>query len=349
MLELKIKHTFKGRVINVAADGTLYVGRNYKIYAYKNDPDNLTLVAQAPCPLKRKPIEPFRLLCRLFRHEIRGFVMLSDGGMIVAPRQGLYYGQAGQTSLKPAKIPFLNPPLRPPMTITVDSENRLLWGEYWGNSERREVRLCLSVDKGRSYDMVFQFKPGEIRHIHNIQEDPYDGCYWIFAGDHNKDPGIGRLARDFKSFEWIVKGEQIYRGVNGFIFKDKIVYGTDSEKEPNGIYVLEKATGRTEKIIDTPGSSIFAGRFGKWHVISTSVEYFEKHENNLATLWVSPDAFSWQKVFDAPKDIWSKKFFQFGGFVLPSGCSEKQQIAFSGQAVKGYDNTVCVAEIIQEN
>ncbi len=347
--KLNITKVLKGRVVNVADDGTVYIGQNYNIYAYRSDNESLSLVVKVPSPLYRRCIEPFRLLCRLMRHEMRGFAVLPRGDKIVAPRQGIFYAAKNETIAKSAVIPQLNPPLRPPMTITVDSASRVLWGEYWGNIERREVRICMSDDNGKNYQLVFSFKPGEIRHIHNIQEDPFENYYWIFAGDHGKDPGIGILSRDFKNFEWVVKGEQKYRGVNGFIFKDRIVYGTDSEKEPNGIYSLDKKTAQVAKLCDTPGSSIFASKFGKWYVLSTSVEYFEKHVNNFATLWVSADADNWQKVLEAPKDIWSKKYFQFGGFVLPSGNSRKNQIAFSGQAIKKFDNRVCIGEIIEED
>jgi hypothetical protein len=345
---LKIKKVLKGRVVNVADDGTIYIGRNYRVYACDSDSYKLTVVAQVPPPLYRRCIEPFRLLCRLMRHEMRGFGVLPNGDKIVAPRQGLFYAAKDEITARRSLIPQTNPPLRPPMTIIVDSMSRILWGEYWGNFERREVRICMSSDNGRSYQIVFSFKPSEIRHIHSIQEDPFEKHYWIFAGDHGNDPGIGILSRDFKNFEWVVKGEQKYRAVNSFIFPDRIVYGTDTEKELNGIYSLDKKTAKATKLCDTPGSSIFASKFGKWYVLSTSVEYFEKHTNNLATLWVSSDADCWQKVFESPKDIWSKKFFQFGGVVLPSGNSRKDEIAFSGQAVRKFDNRVCIAEIIEE-
>jgi hypothetical protein len=237
--------------------------------------------------------------------------------------------------------------VKPPMAITLDSEERILWGEYWGNTERRAVRIFVSEDKGRSYEPVYEFKQGEIRHIHNILEDPYDKCYWICVGDHGKEPGIGRLSKDLKDFSWLVKGEQRYRIVTGFIFKNKIIYGTDTEKDFNGIYAIDKTTGKLEKLCQTPGSCIYAAKFGEWYTLSTSVEYFEKYKNTTATIWTSKDALNWREVYEAEKDIWSKTYFQFGSIVLPRSGWNRNEIVFSGQALKGIDDKVCIAEIIE--
>ncbi len=345
---LKIKHTLKGRAVSAVQD-SVYIGRNYDVYEYKGDPSKLSLFARIPCPLRRKLIEPLRPLCRLFRHEIRGVVITPSGNKVVAPRQGLYYGSSKDLILQPASLPTVRPELRPPTSLTLGLQGCVLWGEYWGNSERRQVRICVSLDGGKSYDVAFSFKPGEIRHIHKIQNDEYNNCYWIFAGDHGSEPGIGCLSSDFKNFQWLVKGLQKYRAVAGFILKERIVYATDSEMEPNGIYALDKISGKTEKLCDTPGSSVFACKFGKWYAISTGVEYFRTFKNNMTTLWISEDTENWHNIFHAPKDNWSIKYFQFGGLVLPSGYTNTNEPVFSGQAVKKWDNIVCITEIVEES
>ena len=170
---------------------------------------------------------------------------------------------------------------------------------------------------------------------------------WVFAGDHGTDPGIARLSKDFKDSQWLVKGEQKYRAVRGFIFKDKIVYGTDTEMEFNSIYNLDKSTGKIKKLCDTPGSALFSGTFGKWYVITTGVEYFRKYKTTDATLWISKDCINWEQVLEVPKDVWSIKYFQFGSLALPLGHWDREEIIFSGQALKEVDNKVCIAEIIE--
>lgn len=345
-MKIKIVKTLKGRAVSLSDEGVIYLGQNYKVLKYDAS-DELSLVGRVPCKMGRKFIEPFRLLCRLLRHEIRGFKLLADGSKVVAARYGLYHSEPGEILLKPALLPKTKLAIKFPRAITVDSTERVLWGECWGNPERRNVRIFISQDKGKSYELAFEFKSGDVKHVHNILEDPYEKCYWVFVGDHGAEPGIGRLTNDLKHLDWLVRGEQRHRATGGFIFEDRIVYGTDTEKDFNAIYAVDKTSGKLEKLCQTPGSCIYSAKFGKWYALSTSVEYFEKYENKWATLWVSMDALNWRQVYKAEKDIWSKKYFQFGSLVLPIRGWDREQIVFSGLALKGIDGKICIAEIVE--
>ena len=348
MASLKILHTLPGRAVGLADNGAIHIGRKYRLWGCDLI-GRQSLLAQVPCPLPRKLIEPSRLACRLLRHEIRAFFILSDGTKIIATRQGLYHCRGDDLMARRAVLPNMDPPIRSPMTITCDSQDRVLWGEYWGNPDLRSVRLFVSHDKGRSYEPFFTFPPGQIKHVHNIVEDPHDNCYWVLVGDHFQQSGIARLSKDLKSLDWLVKGEQKYRAVCLFPLPDRLVYATDSEKEPDYICSLDKAAGKWKKICDIPGSCIYAARFGKWYAIGTTSEYFdfETIGSQMATLWVSSDCDNWQQVFAADKDIWNKKHFQFGSIILPRGQWDNDTVVFSGQAVKQYDNVTCIAEVVE--
>jgi len=332
----------------LSKEGFVYIGRGCDIFC-SDFQEKTFVVAKVPRQAVQKLIEPFRLLCRLLRHEIRTFSILSDGTKIASTRQGVYFSEPHTLLLKPAVLRQGSIFVKPPMTITVDSNDRVLWGEYWGNPERRAVRLFVSEDKGRTYEPVYEFKRGEIKHVHNIFEDTYEDCYWICVGDHGREPGIIRVGKNFDSFDWAVRGEQRYRAVNLFIFRNSIIYATDTEKDYNGIYVLDKLSCKVEKICDIPGSSIYAAKFGKWYAISTSVEYFEKGDNDKATLWISRNGIDWQQVYEVQKDIWSKRYFQFGSIVLPRGQWERDTLVFSGQALKGVDGRIFLAEVCEQD
>jgi hypothetical protein len=54
-------------------------------------------------------------------------------------------------------------------------------------------------------------------------------------------------------------------------------------------------------------------------------------------------------VYEAQKDIWSKRYFQFGSIVLPQGQWEKDALVFSGQALKGIDGRIFLAEVCEQD
>ena len=286
--------------------------------------------------------------CRFARYEVRCFCKVSGGNVAAATRWGIYYAAVDHHVMSCAELPQLSRRIRLPMTMIVDSQSHVLWGEYWGNADRDEVHIFASDDCGRSYEPVRTFPRNSIRHIHSILEDEYDDGYWVLTGDENDESGIGWLSRDFKSFEWLIKGDQQCRAAIAFVFKDRLVYGTDTEKDYNGIYAVDKKSGKKEKLKQICGSCIYASKYGRWHVISTSVETFHKFKTNLATLWVSRNGSDWKQIWQVEKDIWPKKYFQYGSIVLPRVGWNRNTIVFSGQALRGIDNRVCIAEIVEK-
>ena len=99
MLVLNINKMIRGRAVGFGDDGKLFLGRKYDLYSYGTG-QSPELVAQVPCSWERKLIAPSHLLCRLFRHELRGAGILSDGTKVVATRKGLFYGDKNEMMLQ---------------------------------------------------------------------------------------------------------------------------------------------------------------------------------------------------------------------------------------------------------
>jgi len=341
---LKVLRSCPGRAIHVAADGTFYVGRNLDIYRSADDGQTWLRVLRMPCSLARRTAQFSRLACRLLRHEIKALESLPKGGYVASNRSRVFFAPPDELMMAPSKVSEDGQTLAPPMTMTVGPAGRVLFGEY--NSKTAHglpVRLFVSDDGGRCYEIAHVFEGGSILHIHNIVYDAGLGHYWILAGDHGHEPGIGRLSADLKDFDWVVKGEQQFRAVEVFDFGDHLIYGMDSERAANAIMRFDKATGRVERLQEIDGSCIYACRFGGLYVLSTTVEPSRVNHAKAAGLWVSRDGDRWERVLSAEKDFWHPIYFQFGSLVLPRGASEKEAILFSGQALKGLDGRAFVA------
>ena len=338
---LEVARQTPGRVVLAERDGAIHLGRNAEILRSNDDGRTWTRVSALPRSPLRRAAEGSRLACRLLRHEIRALVRLSDGGYVAASRDGVFFGRPGDSRLAPSAVegsPYLSP-----MRITLGPGDRVLWGEYVGRRPTRTIRIFASRDAGRSFQAVHTFELGSVFHVHNILWDARLDHYWVLAGDHGAEPGIGRLSADLERFEWLVKGEQRYRAVAAFDLGDRLVYATDTELESNGLISLDKETGRAERLRDFDGSCIYACRFGALYALSTTVEPSAVNRSEWATLWLSRDGERWWPGYRARKDRWSPRYFQFGSIVLPAGESDREVVFFSGQAVESLDGVTAVA------
>ncbi len=344
-LSLRMLHSAPGRALTLSDDGTVYLGRHLRILRSGDDGASWQEVARLPSPGVRKAAACLRLTTRLLRHEIRALAIMPDGGLVACDRRGVYAGNAGQSVLDPSRVEApAGRAIAPPMTLTVGPDGEVLWGEYKsGRGDREPIHLFVSHDSGRTFQVAHVLEAGQIRHVHNIIYDPGIRKYWLLTGDHGHEPGIGLLSRDLRDFDWVVKGEQRYRAVELFDFGDHLVYGTDTEKEPNAVMALDKKSGRIERLCELDGSCIYACRFGAVYALSTSIEPSEVNRNHHAGLWLSTDGHAWQRVLAAEKDRWNATYFQFGSLVLPRGASTKSTVYFSGQAVRTYDGRLFTA------
>jgi len=334
----------RGRALRLGADGALYISRGYRVY--KSGDDGRTWVLRATMPERgvRRLARLSRMASRLLRHEVKAFDVLEGGGCVAANREWVYFAGPGERHMRPSVVEDAGQPVKPPMTMTVGPNDRILWGEYNSKTDHGlPVRLYASDDGGASYSIARVFEGGSILHLHNLVYDAGLNCYWVLAGDHGAQPGIGRLSADLKDFEWIAKGEQKYRAVEVFDLGDTLVYATDSERETNSLMTFDKASGRFERGCWFGGSCIYACRFGGLFALTTTVEPSPVNPLNQATMWLSRNAHDWTLTLSVDKDRWNPVYFQFGSIVLPRGTSPNETILYSGQALTGLDDRAVIA------
>ena len=145
------------------------------------------------------------------------------------------------------------------------------------------------------------------------------------------------------------RGTQRYRAVSAIIEPDRLIYGTDSDRDFNFIVSLDKQSGRIEELREVEGSSLFAARFGDWKIISTAVEPNPYCRSRECSLYGSKDGAKWQRLVVHRKDGFSAVYFQFGALVLPyTQASSMTSFMYSGQAIQEFDGRVGLMEICTE-
>ena len=343
-LPFRIIARTRGRALHLGRDGSTYGCVRQTIVRSSDHGATWSPVTRIPRRGVRRVLGATRLGARLARYEVRACVQLDGGGLVASNREGVYYARPGDRVMRPSRMEVGQQALSPPMCVYAGPGNRVVWGEYDSRDNHgKPVRVFVSDDGGATHHVAHVFEGGSIRHVHNFLFDTRLNKYWVLAGDVRHEPGIGLMSSDLKEVEWIGRGSQVYRAVEVFDFGDRLVYGTDSELEPNRIVSLDKSSGKVDEIQSIEGSCIYACRFGKYYAITTSVEPSGVNRSRMAALYLSTDGATWTRVFQAEKDRWHPVLFQFGSIVLPRGASEDDTIVFSGQALAGLDGILATA------
>jgi hypothetical protein len=330
-----------GRALLIDRDGQMFVGRGYEIRKSPDGGRTWVRDCVVPAPFPRRLAMRSRLGARLFRYEIQAFRILDDGTRVAVARDGVYWAAPGQAVMVRS---FRITRGSRPLNLGIHGR-RVVFGEYGDGLRTVETRVYASEDAGRSFEVALALPRGSVRHIHNVMWDATADHWWLLVGDHGAEPGIAALSADFKTLEWLGRGHQKVRATQAIIQPDCLIYGTDSEQEPNYVVRFDKQSGRIDLLGEIEGSSQYAAVFGDVHLVSTCVESNPACPSREAALYASTDAVQWRRLFAHRKDRHHPKYFQFGTLVLPYALTPHPRGMYSGQAVEEADGRFALLDL----
>lgn len=154
-------------------------------------------------------------------------------------------------------------------------EDGILYGEYWGNTNREEVRVFQRTKHG--WKIKYTFPSDSITHIHGFVCDAIKNRILILTGDMDNDSGIWEATNDFKCVRPILIGKQQYRSCVAFVHNDDILYATDTPLEQNYIYTYNENKKELKRICEISGPCIYGRQYidekgCKQYLFATSVE-----------------------------------------------------------------------------
>lgn len=284
-----------------------------------------------------------RLTFRLVRDGFHALAVLPDGTLVGAVPGAIVTLAPGETEFRVShRITRGTRPLH----ITATPEGRVFWGEYFDNAARDEVLIYGSQNAGASWDVVYTFPKGSIRHVHNLVYDEWERCLWVLTGDYGDECRILRASCDFRSVEVVMSGNQQARAVAMVPTREALYFSTDTPLEPNFIYRMDRR-GSLEQMTGLTGSSIYGCGVGAAVFFSTMVEPSAANPDpNVQVVGGTPDT-GWQSLLSWPKDGWSMRFFQYGNASLPDGCNESGFLAVTTTAVVGADLSTSLYRVQQ--
>jgi len=183
-----------------------------------------------------------------------------------------------------------------PQGMAEDDHGAFYYGEYFRNLERGSVFVYRSVDDGKNWEVVHRFNPGEIRHIHSLQFDPYTQVLWIATGDDDHEPMIGYSIDKGETFHKVGSGSQKWRAVSLLFTKDAIFWGTDSSNIQNWICRLDRENGDVKQVCKIDGPIYYSTKLRDGTLIMGRTVQGDKGEwDDMVSIWLSKDGKQWIK------------------------------------------------------
>lgn len=288
----------------------------------------------------------FRLARRALRLDKSNAVFnyARDGIVILYRGQIFFYDLTSKTLKSVGRLRQCRNVLHRGIAV---GDRSILFGEYGANPDRHAVPVWRSTDDGRSWEIIFEFPAGSIKHIHGVYSDPYSDSVWIPTGDFSGECYVFEC-RDHE-FRDIVKhgdGEQRWRPVSMFFDLNRIVWAMDSQLQPSCLQVFDRATADLSELRSFEGPVWYSKRFSDGSaVLQTTVEVGDGVKSDFAHVHFSKDLINWQEVARYRKDHWPMRYFKFGVIAFADGPQTRDDFVMFGEALRGLDGQACYARI----
>ncbi len=266
---------------------------------------NFTRYARVPAgPL----IQLFPLLRRFLRNGIHHILPISDRRVMVVLKGRFIFLEDGKIC-NTHVVDRGSRPLR--SGICLLPGGTLIYGDYWSNPGREPVRLHISTDEGKNWEILWQSEAGQARHIHLVQ--PVSGspaAIYFSTGDLDQEVALFRLNTQDGRVAKIGGDSQAWRMVSLIQLDDVLYWGSDCEYEQNHIYRFDLNNRELQQLQEIPGPAYYSTRDSKgFFYIATTVEDSKRHR---AAILVSKNGFRWETIRTFKKDPWPPKLFGYG-------------------------------------
>jgi len=223
-----------------------------------------------------------------------------------------------------------------PLGLIRDFNDRIYFGEYWCNPTREPVRIFVSEDHGRTWQVAYTFPRGSIRHVHTVLTDDFDrDALYILTGDEDAECAIYRTRDSFRTLEKLAHGSQLTRAIAAHAAPEGVYFATDTERARNRVRLLGR-DGRLTEIGDISGSGWGCCSVGTRLFFTTAIEPSEVNRDRYARLYECSSGAGLSEVGSARKDFLPKKAFQYGTFVLPKGPGDGKNLWATPWSVSGH-------------
>ena len=342
-MELSFLEAIEKEICHYASKNTFISSKHNRIYISKS---NLELQVSLPRQGWKDYFGFSRYLRRLLRLDKCNVALLDDG--FIAIRMSKVYRYYFATKELKHVLTINNCRNVLHQSIAVVNGNEIFFGEYGNNSDQKvAVTVYRSLNGGESWDKIYQFPPGKIKHIHGCYYDPYEEKIWTLTGDFKGQCYMLCSDKDFADVEWIGDGDQVFRACNLFFEKDSIHWVMDSQLQDSYHIEMDRKTREIHK------RTVFAGPVwyikklvDGYYLAATAQEKGAGVKDEYAHLYASKDLIEWQEIYRFEHDGLPKRYFKNGIVSFADGDQDSTSFYIFTEAIKNLDGKIAKCKII---
>jgi hypothetical protein len=167
------------------------------------------------------------------------------------------------------------------------SNGTVMFGEYPTNPDRKNVRVYISQDDYRIWEIAHEFSAGSIRHVHAVQEDPYTGRIWVFTGDEDDESMVMTIELESGNKTIIGRDAQRWRVVQAVFTEDSVYWGSDTGSSDGGIWRYDRISNDLSRLKTIHGPIYYANRLSDGTIVfAHAVGTVKGDTDNKARLWI---------------------------------------------------------------
>ena len=324
----------KGKeIVHYADDNRLISSWHNKIYINRGEEERLVVI---PNKSPEKLLGVSRLARRLLRLDKCNVFPVGDDLVVI--RRGYVYHYDWQTDRLSQVLKLRNCNNVLHQSVSISPGGNIYFGEYGSNKERRAVPVYKSADGGKSWQVVYEFVAGKVKHVHGCYWDEVEKRVWVCTGDFENENWILSADENFKDVEWVGDGSQKYRACNFFFENDSIHWIMDSHLEPSYHYSLDRKTRKIERLQMFRGPVWYIKRLDDGYYLAGTTQekgagVLDKH----AHLMLSKDLKNWEDIYQFSHDGYSRKYFKNGIISFADGKQTSKKFYMFFEALKGFD------------
>jgi hypothetical protein len=299
--DLTVQHVHTGLQVHAIARGRVWASRGYALLCADLHEPRLRWhpAGQVPMPLWRRGAAWSDLLGQALRLGVHGLLPLHSGALLASVSGRLLRSDDGHQWEPVLHYEGFRKPTR--HGLAADSQGRGWLAQYSLNPDRNQrILLWRSEDDGRTFREAHAFAPGQVRHIHFLQQDPHDGSLWMGTGDADRESALYRSV-DGEHWDVVGAGSQQWRAIALAFREDAVVWGTDAGLDApdyaNRILRFDRATGQAEALqrVQGPVHGITSLPDGGI-LLATGVEGGRNEIDRRVHLWHSRDGRDFREV-----------------------------------------------------